>query len=281
VPSQLLQFRPDIRKAERELEAAGLDVKVTRARFFPQLSISGPVGYQAFNPKYLLWTPDAWLVNLAGDLVVPVINRKAIQADYLTANARQLQTIYNYQRVILNAFTEVYNRMAKVENYRKSIEIKKQQVESLVASVESATKLFQAARVEYMDVLFAQRDLWEARLILIDTKVAQLGAIVNVYQALGGGLLGCGCVDPRLPQPGPNLAQSQQGGSDQSGPERIPAPREQSEQVPAPREVPGSDKLPELLPEPDNVIKPSKLPERPPEPGKLPPSVFAPVSRSD
>ena len=125
--------------------------------------------------------------NVAGDLVAPLINKKAIQADYLTANARQLQAVYNYQRVILNAFTEVVNRVSKVENYSKSIEIKKQQLESLEAAVEAATKLFQNARVEYIDVLFAQRDLLDARMVLIETKSEQLSAIVNTYQALGGG----------------------------------------------------------------------------------------------
>ena len=81
-----------------------------------------------------------------------------------------MQAIYNYQRVILNAFTEVINRVSMVENYSKSIEIKKQQLKSLEASVEFATKLFQNARVEYIDVLFAQRDLMDARMVLIDTK---------------------------------------------------------------------------------------------------------------
>jgi outer membrane protein, multidrug efflux system len=74
-----------------------------------------------------------------------------------------------------------------VENYGQSIEIKKQQLESLEASVDSATKLFQNARAEYMDVLLAQRDLMEARMVLIETKQQQLSAIVNAYQALGGG----------------------------------------------------------------------------------------------
>ena len=76
-----------------------------------------------------------------------------------------------------------------VENYRQSIEIKKQQLASLEASVEAASKLFQNARIEYMDVLFAQRDLLDARMVLIETKKEQLSAIVNAYQALGGGLL--------------------------------------------------------------------------------------------
>jgi NodT family efflux transporter outer membrane factor (OMF) lipoprotein len=188
VPAQLLHNRADIRQAERELEAAGLDVKVARAHFFPRLDISAGVGYQAFNPRYLFITPEALFYNVAGSLVVPLINKKAIQAEYLSANARQLQSVYNYQRVILNAFTEVINRMAKVENFSKSIDIKKQQLESLDASVRAASNLFQNARAEYVEVLLAQRDLLEARTVLIETKRQQLSAIVNAYQALGGGL---------------------------------------------------------------------------------------------
>ena len=126
-----------------------------------------------------------------------MINTKAIQAEYLTANAKQLQAVYNYQRVILTAFTEVINRVSKVENYRRSIEIKRQQLESLQASVDTASKLFQSARTEYVEVLLAQRDLMEARMVLIETKKEQLAAVVNAYQALGGGDL-CASFDAPL-----------------------------------------------------------------------------------
>ena len=139
------------------------------------------------------------IANVAGDLLVPLINKKAIKAEYRSANARQLQSVYNYQRVILNAFTEVINRLSKVENYRKSIEIKKQQVESLEASVEAASRLFQSARADYVDVLFAQRDLNDARTVLVETKQQQLSAIVNTYQALGGGWEYLSRKDPAVP----------------------------------------------------------------------------------
>jgi outer membrane protein, multidrug efflux system len=186
VPAQLLQNRPDIRQAERELAAAGLDVKVARAHFFPKLAITAGVGYQAFDPTYL-FRPETLIYTVAGNLVAPLINFKAIRADYLTANAKQLQAVYNYQRVILNAFTQVINRLAKVQNYSQSVAIKKQQVESLEKAVAVADNLFQNARVEYIDVLFAQRDLWDATYELIETRQEQLFATVKVYQALGGG----------------------------------------------------------------------------------------------
>jgi NodT family efflux transporter outer membrane factor (OMF) lipoprotein len=187
VPAQLLENRPDIRQAEHEIEAAGLDVKVARANFFPRVDITADVGYQSFNPRYLFLTPEAMFANVAGNLVVPLINKRAIQAQFCTANARQLQSIYNYQRTILNAFTEVINRMSMVVNYSRSIEIKKEQLKSLQASVDTATSLFQSGRKEYVEVLLAQRDLLDVRMVLIDTKQRQLSAIVNTYQALGGG----------------------------------------------------------------------------------------------
>jgi outer membrane protein, multidrug efflux system len=189
-PAELLQNRKDILAAERELAASGLDVLVAKANFYPKLTITASVGYEAFNPRYL-FDPGSFIAGAAGGLVAPLINKRGIQAEYMNANARQLQAVYNYQRTVLLAFTEVVNTLSKVENYRRSLEIKKHQVEALESSVEVATNLFQGARpeVEYVDVLFAQRDLLEARTGLIETKQQQLKAIVDTYQALGGGSL--------------------------------------------------------------------------------------------
>lgn len=190
IPAQLLMNRRDIRAAEHEIAASGLSVEVARANFYPKLALTANVGYEAFNPRYL-FDPGAFVAGAAGELVAPLINKRAIQADYMNANARQLQAIYNYQRTVLNAYTEVINRLAKVDNYRESVRLKLEQVKSLENSVDVATELFLAAHpdVQYIDVLFAQRDLLDARTVLIETKQQQLSAIVNVYQALGGGVL--------------------------------------------------------------------------------------------
>ncbi len=197
VPAQLLGNRADIRRAERELAAAGLDVQVARAHFFPTIDIVAGVGYAAFDPKFLFQTPESLIYNVAGDLAGPLINKKAIQAEYMTANARQLQAVYDYQRTVLNAYTEVVNQLSKVRNYSTSIELKKQQLASLEASVRAADSLFQNARAEYLEVLLAQRDLRDARMVLIDTKREQLSAIVNAYQALGGGTILSSVPTPR------------------------------------------------------------------------------------
>jgi outer membrane protein TolC len=255
VPAELLRNRPDIRQAERELAATGLDVLVARKRFYPQGLITSGVGYQAFNPTYLFITPESIAANVAGNLLVPLINRKAIKADYFTANARQLQAVYNYQRVVLTAFTELVNRLAKVENYRNSIEIKKQQVQSLEEAVAAATSLYNLPRAElpidYLDVLTAQNELFAAIRDLINTKGEQLSAIVNTYQALGGGSYLFPIPVPKPMQPyhhyWPHLWHSHASAAAGRGPGPVPAP---PGGPPKPPPTAAEEASPELLQEP-------------------------------
>lgn len=187
VPSELLLNRPDIREAERQVAAAGLDVQVAKARFYPNLSLTAGLGWNAFSTGYLFRTPESLIYSVAGELVGPIINKRAIKAAYCSANAAQLQAIYDYQQTVLEAHIEVVNQITKIENFRRSIEVKRRQLEALEASVDVAQKLFQNARAEYVEVLLAQRELMEARMELIETKQEQLSAIVTAYQALGGG----------------------------------------------------------------------------------------------
>jgi outer membrane protein TolC len=187
IPSQLLSNRPDIKQAELELEAAKLDVKVARAEFYPSLNITTTLGMNAFKPSYLFTLPESLLYSLAGDLAAPVINRNAIKAEYSTANARQLQALYNYERTILNAYLEVTSQLSKISNLEKSYELKSQEVAAMNRSIDVAGDLFKSAKADYFEVLMTQRDALESKLELIDTKKAQLNARVHVYRDLGGG----------------------------------------------------------------------------------------------
>lgn len=187
IPAQLLANRPDIKQAEYDLTAAKLDVKVAKALFYPSLGISATLGYQAFNPSYLLRTPESLAYSLAGDLAGPLINRNAIKAEYLTANAKQLQAVFNYEKSILNGYMEVANQLSNINNLQKSYDLKSKQVQALTQSIEIANDLFKSTRADYFEVLMTQRDALQSKLELIETKKQQLNAMVNVYHALGGG----------------------------------------------------------------------------------------------
>ncbi|RTY87046.1 TolC family protein [Flavobacterium sp. GSP27] len=187
IPSQLLANRPDIKQAELELAAAKLDVKVARAEFYPSLDITAALGIQAFKPSYFFKFPESVLYSLAGDIAGPLINRNAIKAEFYNANSRQLQAMYNYQRTLLNAYLEVSNQLSRIGNLEKSYNLKSQQVDALNKSIDIAGDLFNSARADYFEVLMTQRDALESKLELIETKKAQLNAVVHVYRDLGGG----------------------------------------------------------------------------------------------
>ncbi|MBI3518210.1 MAG: TolC family protein [Bacteroidetes bacterium] len=187
VPSQLLSNRTDIKQAEQALIAAKLDVKVAKAEFYPSFVITAGAGYRAFNPQYLIQTPQSLLYNLAGDLVAPLINRNAIKANFYSANSKQVQAVYNYERAILRAHIEVVNQLSNISNLKKSYDLKDKQVKALTQSIDISTTLFKSARADYMEVLLTQRDALESKIELIETKKQQMNALVNIYQALGGG----------------------------------------------------------------------------------------------
>jgi len=187
VPAQLLENRTDVKQAELALQAAKLDVKVAKARFYPSLGISAGVGFEAFNPKFLLDSPESLLYSIAGELTAPLINRNEIKAAYIGANAKQIQAVYEYEQTVLQAYIEVANQLAKVSNLEKSYDLKTQEVDAHNRSVNIAGQLFGSARADYMEVLLTQRDALESNFELVETKVAQLNAYVQLYQALGGG----------------------------------------------------------------------------------------------
>lgn len=186
IPSQLLANRPDIRQAEFELAAAKLDINVARAEFYPSLEIKSGVGFRSFSLKYLI-SPESMLYSLGGELIAPLVNRNAIRANFNTANAKQVQAVYEYEQRLLNAYIEVVNQLSMISNLEKSYDLKSKQVQALTESIDISTVLFRSARADYMEVLLTQRDALESRFELVETKKQQMNAMVNIYQALGGG----------------------------------------------------------------------------------------------
>ena len=187
IPTQLLKNRPDIREAELELLASKWELKAAQLEFYPSLAVSGRFGLQAFRPDYLLRLPESLLYTLASDMAGPIINKNAITAEFKTANALQIQTMYEYQKRLLNAFVEVSNELAHINNLEKRYSLKAQEVEVQTRSIGIANDLFKSARANYLEVLTAQREALSAKLELIEVKQHQFNSVTNLYRALGGG----------------------------------------------------------------------------------------------
>lgn len=187
IPAQLLENRPDLKQAEQQLVAAKLDVAAARASFYPRLSLEGAVGYESFDIGKLVMTPESLAYTVAANIAAPLLNRKAIQAEYYAANAEQIRAAYNYERAALRGFTEVVNLLAMLKNLHQGYELQARQVDLLEEAIDSSGVLFQSARADYMEVLLTRRDALEAEMELIETRNRQLRATVDLYQALGGG----------------------------------------------------------------------------------------------
>lgn len=187
VPSQLLSFRPDIREAERQVQASKFDLKSAKASFFPNINISAALGFQAFNPVFLFSSPASIGSSVFGGLVAPLINMNALKAQFNTAKANQLAAMYNYQKTILNGYVEVSNELSTIQNLKEINALKKQQSQVLENSVETSTELYKTVKANYLEVLLAQQNSLQTKLELIEVQKRQQIATVNIYKALGGG----------------------------------------------------------------------------------------------
>ncbi|WP_426276436.1 TolC family protein [Chryseobacterium sp. S-02] len=187
IPSQLLANRPDIKQAELELKSSKLDVEAARKEFYPSLEISATLGLEAFKPSYLVKMPESIAYNLAGELAGPLINKSAIKANFQTADAKQIQALYEYDKTILNAYLDVANLMSKVKNIDQYYKLKSEETQTLEKSIDIANQLFRNSRADYLEVLLNQRDALDAKMELVEAKQKQLSTVVDIYKSLGGG----------------------------------------------------------------------------------------------
>lgn len=187
-PAQLVQNRPDVRRAELELAAADLDIRAARARFYPGLGVAGIFGVRSFELGTLASTPASLLYGLTADVAMPLFNRRSLSAGFASATARQQQALVAYERTLLTAYLEVQTQLARIRNLDSSYVAKSRQVEAMTQSIALADQLFRSARGDYLEVLLTQREAMESRMELVTLRQQQLDARVSAFQALGGGI---------------------------------------------------------------------------------------------
>lgn len=187
IPSQLLDNRPDVKQAQLQLVAAQLDVKVAKASFYPALGIRATIGIDSFDFLKLVAMPASLVYGLAADVLAPLINRRALSAQYFTSNTKQMQAVYQYERAVLTGYVEVSKLMALIHNLEQSYALQSQQVQKLTQSIDVSARLFSSARADYMEVLLTRRDALDAQIELIESRKRQMTAALGLYRALGGG----------------------------------------------------------------------------------------------
>ncbi|HUC53137.1 MAG TPA: efflux transporter outer membrane subunit [Candidatus Cybelea sp.] len=186
LPSSLLERRPDIRQAEENLVAANAQIGVARAAYFPQIALTGSAGFQSSALSNLLSGP-AGLWTLSGTLTQPIFEGGRLKNNVRLAEAQQQQALLTYQQTIKGAFRDVSNGLIA---YRKNRESRIEQ-ERLTASAQDAAHLsqmrFKAGATDYLEVLTNETNYFSDQLNLVQAQNNEVQALVQLYQALGGG----------------------------------------------------------------------------------------------
>ncbi len=187
LPAHLLKFRPDIRRAEKELIAQQLEVDIAHTAFFPTFRLYGMGGFNAFELSKLFLAPLSSVYQLAGGLTAPVFNRGRIKAAYEGAKASQKVALLEYEQVVQSGYLEVLDLVNGYVYLEEQVEIKDQEVLVQQRSVENASTMFRLGYADYLDLINAQSRLLEAELETVQLKVEQLANYSTLYRALGGG----------------------------------------------------------------------------------------------
>jgi multidrug efflux system outer membrane protein len=186
LPADLLARRPDIMQAEYNLIAANARVSEARALFFPQFTLTGLYGSQSSSLKRFLTSPaETWQYGLSA--VEPIFDANRVSYLVGTAEAIREEAYYSYFQTILNGFSEVNSGLVRYAKNRELVLEHQKQIEVLVDYLHFAQLRYSEGEIDYLNVLDAERSLFNAQLQLVQAQGDSFTALVNLYSALGGG----------------------------------------------------------------------------------------------
>lgn len=186
LPTQLLRNRPDVQESEFAFMAAFENTNVAHSYFYPTLTITAEGGLSTLQLKDFF--NNSIFYNLVGGLTQPIFNKGQNKARYRIAKAQQLEAFNTYQQTILSAGQEVANALYAYQKAMKKQELRKKELDALEKSVDYTKQLLTySSATNYTDVLTSEQSLLAAQLSGVSDRLQQLQAIVNLYNALGGG----------------------------------------------------------------------------------------------
>ncbi len=185
LPSELLHRRPDIRQAEEDLKAANAQIGVARAAFFPTISLTGQFGWASAELSDLFTGPNkTW--QWAGSFAAPIFKGGSLSGNLMAAEAQQRQALLKYQQTIQRAFREVEDALIEHKKTEQQLEIQNRQIASLRDYAKIARLRYENGYTSYIEVLDADRNLFNAELSLAQTKTLLLKSVIALYKAIGG-----------------------------------------------------------------------------------------------
>ncbi|AUO64396.1 efflux transporter outer membrane subunit [Citrobacter amalonaticus] len=186
LPSTLLNRRPDIVQAERQLIAADASLAASRASLLPSINLTAGGSIQDRTLPGLLDNPlQLW--SLGGSILAPLLNRQALNAQVDIAQSQRNQALYGYEKTVRNAFREVNNSLDAIARYQEQLQELQAQQAVAQETLRIAQNRYRNGYSSYLDVLDAQRTLFSVQTSVVQVKNNLLLAQIDLYKALGGG----------------------------------------------------------------------------------------------
>ena len=184
---QLLANRPDVHAAEMSLAQCFYGVQTARSRFYPSITISG-TGAFTNNGGGGIVNPGKWLLSAVGSLTQPIFQNGRLIAGLKVAKAQYEQAYNTWQNAILKAGSEVSNALVQYNASAEKSAIEAKQIEVLKDNVASTLEMMESKNATYLEVIQAQSSLLNVQLSKVVDDFSKMQAVVNLYQALGGGV---------------------------------------------------------------------------------------------
>jgi multidrug efflux system outer membrane protein len=186
LPAALLERRPDVQSAEQLLVAANANIGAAKALFFPTFSLSATLGSVSHNISNIADKRAAvWAVS--GGFLQPVFQGWRIFWNYEATKARFDQALAQYEKAAQNGFRDVSDALVTIDKLKDERAEKEVQVVALENSSRLSRQRYDAGYSNYLEILIADQQLFDAQLELARTRGAELNAVVQLYRALGGG----------------------------------------------------------------------------------------------
>ena len=186
LPIDLLEQRPDIAQAEQLMIAANFRIGEARALYFPDITLTGFIGYESGQLHHFISDPSKtwqWMANL----LQPIFTGWRITSTVDLAKARKQEAVYNYLQVILVALREVDDALIAHANAKRAVIVQRERVKDLGVYLHLAKLQYENGLVDYLNVLDAERRLFDAQLDLANGEADVFSTLVDLYKALGGG----------------------------------------------------------------------------------------------
>ena len=186
LPSALLERRPDICQAEQNLVAANARIGAARALYFPQISLTGLLGAQS-RALMQIATAPARMESVGASALQPIFHAGQIRSQVRLTEAQQREMLASYQKAIYSALREVSDALIAHDRTRQQREQQEQLVHALSESVRLSNLRYRGGLDSYLQVLDAQRSLFQGQLQLSQLRMLELQSVAQLYRALGGG----------------------------------------------------------------------------------------------